>query len=62
MDSELLTRLFKFIEHFPDYLLALSRTIETGLFQLIKPFEPYTTIVYLRTPQKQKKCGIMLTS
>ena len=29
--------------------------MDTGLSQLIKYFEPYTTIVYLRTPQKQKK-------
>ena len=27
MDSELLTCFFKFIEHFPDYLSALSRTL-----------------------------------
>ena len=27
MDSELLTRLLKFIKYFPDYLSVLSRTI-----------------------------------
>ena len=42
-------------------IMSNIKFIETRLFQLIKPFEPYTTIVYLRTPQKHKKCGVMLT-
>ena len=36
-------------------IISNIKFIETGLLQLIKPFEPYTTIVYLRTPQKQKQ-------
>ena len=41
MDSELLTCLLKFIEYFPDYLSALSRTLLrffwTTFVQLISP-------------------------
>ena len=51
MDSELLTCLLKFIEYFPDYLSALSRTLLRFLGQPLSK-QLYTECRYLRQTLK----------
>ena len=66
MDSELLTCLLKFIEYFPDYLSALSRTFLrffwTTLYTAVsrKVVQLKSIKAYATIPKRMMGCGCSL--